>query len=115
VKVEPAIDHKAKTQFEGKKKTMAIEIASAYSISPLAQHDGMKMTVGDWIRKEEFQNMDHAADGKKKLSHCAEWKKEVITEDLGRSVLQFQASLSALSREDISEAQELRVGDVISK
>ena len=82
MKVEPAIDHKAKTQFEGT-KNMAVEIASAYSNSPLAQHNGMKMTANDWIRKEEFQNMDHAADGKKKLSHCAEWKKEVITEDLG--------------------------------
>lgn len=84
--VEPVLDHKSKTQFEGTKE-LATRIATIYSDSPLAARDNIKMDPDDWIRKEEYQNMDHAADGKKKLTLCQEWKKEVIVEDFGLKVL----------------------------
>ncbi|CAA7269364.1 unnamed protein product [Cyclocybe aegerita] len=87
VDLEPALDHTAKTQFEGT-KNLASRIASTYSNSPLSQRDGTKMETNDWIRKEEFQNMDHVSDGKKKLRFCQEWKEEVIHEDLGEKVLE---------------------------
>ncbi|PPQ84189.1 hypothetical protein CVT26_012756 [Gymnopilus dilepis] len=109
VKVEPAIDHKAQTQFEGTKK-LAEQIASAYSNSPLAERDGAKMEADDWFRKQEFQNMDHASDGKKKLNLCAEYKKDVIAGDLGREALkaletgEFVKSLAALTKDDVEKA-----------
>lgn len=77
VRVEPAIDHKAQTQFEGMKK-MAEEISSTYSNSPLAERDGAKLEADEFFRKQEFQNMDHASDGKKKLNLCAEHKRKII-------------------------------------
>ncbi|KAF8889754.1 hypothetical protein CPB84DRAFT_1749218 [Gymnopilus junonius] len=89
VKVEPVLDHKAKTQFEGTKE--------------LAE-------------EQEFQNMDHASDGKKKLALCSEWKKEIMTEDFGHASIKalksgdFQNSLSALTKEDIEKAyQEVKL------
>jgi hypothetical protein len=66
----------AKTQFDGT-KCLASRIAIAYSESPLSGRDGKKMDMKDWIRKEEFLNMDHAAYGKKKFNLTAEWKEEV--------------------------------------
>ncbi|KAF8156818.1 hypothetical protein B0H34DRAFT_617022, partial [Crassisporium funariophilum] len=80
--VSPALDHKGKTQFEGQKE-FAARVASIYSNSPMAQEGGMKMEQDDWIRKQEFQNMDHAADGKKQLKHSEEWKEAVAVKDLG--------------------------------
>jgi len=111
VTVEPALDHTAKTQFEGT-KSMATAIASAYSNSPLAARDGTTMERDDYIRKNEFQNMDHASDGKKKLSLCKEWKQEVVLQDSGREIFNslesgdFQTSLSTLSEEDIASARQ---------
>lgn len=69
------------------------------------------MEVNDWTRKEEFQNMDHAADGKKKLEHCTEWKKEVLTEDVGNDLLRFletgelHSRLASLSDENLEKAR----------
>jgi len=69
------------------------------------------MECNDWIRKNEFQNMDHASDGKKKLSNCQDWKKEVIAEDTGRQVLslletgQFISSMNSLTEETIEDAR----------
>jgi hypothetical protein len=109
VVVEPALDHKAKTQFEGT-KNLATKISSVYSNSPLALRDNMKMETDDWIRKEEYQNMDHASDGKKKLALCAAWKEEVVTEDVGQQALkglesgQFLGALSLLTEEEIRSA-----------
>ena len=108
--VEPALDHTAKTQFEGTKE-MASRIATAYSSSPLAERDGAKMETDDYIRKNEFQNMDHASDGRKKLSHCREWKKEVITEDTGTRIMkalesgEFVSSMSSLTPAEIEETR----------
>ena len=109
IEVEPALDHTAKTQFEGTKH-LASRIAIAYSESPLSGRDGTKMDTKDWIRKEEFQNMDHAADGKKKFKLTAEWKEEVISEDLGEKAMEdmdadeiLQAMLS-IPQEDIEAA-----------
>ncbi|CAA7263672.1 unnamed protein product [Cyclocybe aegerita] len=96
IDLEPALDHTAKTQFEGT-KNLASRIVSAYSNSPLSQRDGTKMETNDWIQKEEFQNMDHASDGKKKLRFCQEWKEEVIHKDLGEKVLE-EMDLSASLR-----------------
>ncbi|KAF8160043.1 hypothetical protein B0H34DRAFT_629894, partial [Crassisporium funariophilum] len=86
VQVEPALDHTAKTQFEGS-KDLTSKIATAYSNSPLSEQDGAKMEMNDWIRKEEFMGMDHAADGKKKFKLTAEWKEEVACEDLGEKAM----------------------------
>ena len=109
IKVEPALDHTAKTQFDGTKH-LASRIATTYSESPLSGRDGMKMDTKDWIHKEEFQNMDHAADGKKKFNLTAEWKEEVICEDLGEKAMEdmdtdeiIQAILS-IPREEIEAA-----------
>ncbi|KAF9528451.1 hypothetical protein CPB83DRAFT_766593 [Crepidotus variabilis] len=110
VTVEPAVDHTGKTQFEGTQH-LAAEIAAAYSDSPLAKGDGKTMSADDWIRKEEFQNMDHAADGKKKLEFCTKWKKEVLTEDLGNDLLDYletgelHSRLASLSDEDLAKAK----------
>jgi hypothetical protein len=64
------------------------------------------METNDWIHKEEFQNMDHAADGKKKFKLSAEWKEEVICEDFGEKAMDemdaddiIQAMLSILQEE----------------
>lgn len=114
VTVEPALDHKSKTQFEGTKE-LAGKVATFYSNSPLAGRDNMKMEVNDWIRKEEYQNMDHAADGKKKLTLCQEWKKEVVVEDLGRKALdalesgQFLSALTSLTQAEIEAAHRQAV------
>jgi hypothetical protein len=114
VMVEPALDHKSKTQFDGTKE-LADKIATIYSNSPLASRDDIKMEANDWIRKEEYQNMDHAADGKKKLSLCQEWKKEVVVEDLGRKAMdalesgQFLDSLTSLTQAEIEMANQQAV------
>ena len=68
------------------------------------------MNIEDWIRKEEYQNMDHASDGKKKLALCAAWKKEVVTEDVGQQALEalesgrFLGALSSLTKEEVESA-----------
>jgi hypothetical protein len=114
VMVEPALDHKSKTQFEGTKE-LAGKIATVYSNSPLATRDDTSMEANDWIRKQEYQNMDHAADGKKKLSLCQEWKKEVVVEDIGRNAMdalesgQFLDSLTSLTRAEIEAANQQAV------
>ncbi|KAF8152947.1 hypothetical protein B0H34DRAFT_677181 [Crassisporium funariophilum] len=86
VEVEPALDHTAKTQFNGT-KDLASRIATAYLESPLSDRDGVKMETDDWIRKEEFAHADHAADGKKKVRLCGEWKEEVACQDLGEKAM----------------------------
>ena len=55
--------------------------------------------------------MDHAADGKKKFNLTAEWKEEVICEDLGERAMEdmdadeiLQAMLS-IPQEDIEAAR----------
>jgi len=59
--------------------------------------------------------MDHAADGKKKLALCQEWKKEVVVEDLGRKALdalesgQFLSALTSLTQAEIEAAHRQAV------
>ncbi|PPQ90650.1 hypothetical protein CVT25_006633 [Psilocybe cyanescens] len=119
VQVEPALDHTAKTQFKGS-KDLASKIAMAYLESPLSERDGMKIETNDWMHKEEFQNMDHAADGKKKFKLTAEWKEEVICEDLGEKAMDemdadeiMQAMLS-IPQEDIDAAHAKNPNELIS-
>ncbi|PCH35781.1 hypothetical protein WOLCODRAFT_20162 [Wolfiporia cocos MD-104 SS10] len=64
--VAPALDHTAQRQFHGS-QIIAEKIASTYCNSPLAAHDRQTMDAQDWMRKQVMQNMDHAADGKKKF------------------------------------------------
>ena len=78
----------------------------------MAERDENKMEADDFFRKQEFQNMDHASDGKKKLALCVDHKKDIVTADLGHQALkfletgEFLKSLSALTKEEIETAYQ---------
>ncbi|KAJ7598464.1 hypothetical protein C8J56DRAFT_881094 [Mycena floridula] len=74
------------TQFEGTQE-FAQQVSDAYNTSPCSQHDGKTFTVEDYSRKQIFQNMDHASDGKKKLNISREEKAKIVEKDLGRKVM----------------------------
>ncbi|RDB18250.1 hypothetical protein Hypma_000601 [Hypsizygus marmoreus] len=110
VDVSPAVDHTAQSQFENGQH-LAARIMKTYSDSPLASRDGATMETDDYIRKQIFQNMDHAADGKKKFALNGEWKKAVLFKDLGLKEMETMdlddvlKLLVSLTEEEIAEAQ----------
>ncbi|KAF8803000.1 hypothetical protein BYT27DRAFT_7244470 [Phlegmacium glaucopus] len=116
IEVEPALNHTAKTQFDGTKH-LASRIATAYSECPLSGRNGTKMDTKDWVQKEEFQNIDHAADGKKKFNLTAEWKEEVICEDLGEKAMddmdadEILRAMFSIPQEDIDAARTKNPAD----
>jgi hypothetical protein len=86
VEVAPAIDHTAERQLEGE-ENVAVKLAEAYSESPLSARDGSRLEADDWHRKQVFQNMDHASDGKKKLELERKRKFDVTRKDLGKEAM----------------------------
>ncbi|GBE89365.1 hypothetical protein SCP_1600260 [Sparassis crispa] len=107
-KVAPALDHTAQRQFKGSQQ-LAEKISQTYSNSPLATHEGQSMETNDWIRKQVMQNMDHAADGKKKFKLCQDWKEDVTHRDLGRermdvlSSAELVTAICSISADDIRQ------------
>jgi hypothetical protein len=109
MEMAPAVDHTAKTQFNGS-KALAEQIATIYSESPLANRDGKRMDVEDYARKSDFQNMDHAADGKLKHKLFGSWKKNILYEDMGASIAEnmdteeLLSALVSITDEEIKQA-----------
>ncbi|KAJ7067552.1 hypothetical protein C8F01DRAFT_980134 [Mycena amicta] len=87
-----ALDHTAQSQFEGDLAAGA-GITAAYRNSPI--YDGVDAPLDDedFLRKQRFQNADHAADGKKKVNLTRDGKLRVVQDDLGKAKL---AKLSPL-------------------
>ncbi|KAJ7198293.1 hypothetical protein GGX14DRAFT_666455, partial [Mycena pura] len=61
-----AHDHTAVTQLEGDLAAGAA-ITNAYRNSPIYDAESAPLDADDFLRKQKWQNMDHAKDGKKKL------------------------------------------------
>lgn len=112
--VASAIDHTAKTQLEGCIE-FGEKIASAYSNSPIAARDGVKMTGDDYFRKQNFQNMDHAADGILKFKLTDIHKQNIVQEDLGRAKMDnmtaFDLVTAATAITDAEIQKELKSGE----
>lgn len=112
--VASTIDHTAKSQLEGSIQ-FGHSIAEAYSNSPIAGRDEVKMTGDDYFWKQRFQNMDHAADGIKKFNLMAEHKQNIIHEDLGHQKLDAMTAHEILKEAtavtDADIQKELRGGE----
>ncbi|KAF7304432.1 hypothetical protein HMN09_00845400 [Mycena chlorophos] len=82
--LDHAHDHTAQTQFEGDMAAGAA-ISDAYRNSPIYDPEAAPLDPMDFLRKMRWQNMDHAADGKKKLELTRDAKLLLVKEDLGKA------------------------------
>lgn len=89
-----AHDHTAQTQFDGDLAAGAA-ITNAYRNSPIYDEHDTPLDEDDFLRKQKSQNLDHAADGKKKVNITRERKLRVVQKDLGKVKL---AEMSALDK-----------------
>ncbi|KAJ7635087.1 hypothetical protein FB45DRAFT_744511 [Roridomyces roridus] len=103
-----AHDHTAETQLEGEMAAGAA-IINAYTNSPIYEAVNAPIDTRDFLRKQKWQNMDHAKDGKKKLELVRELKLEAVHDDLGEeewkemeSVDRFNVTC-AVSNEELEE------------
>ncbi|KAJ7058635.1 hypothetical protein C8F01DRAFT_1255784 [Mycena amicta] len=87
-----ALDHTAKSQFEGD-LTAGAEITDAYRHSPIYDAVNLPLDDDDFLRKQNRQNLDHTADGKAKVNLTQEGKRRVIQKDLGRVKFRKMTSL----------------------
>ncbi|KAJ7210374.1 hypothetical protein GGX14DRAFT_625342 [Mycena pura] len=103
-----AHDHTAVTQLEGDLAAGAA-ITNAYRNSPIYDAEGAPLDTDDFLRKQKWQNMDHAKDGKKKLDLMREAKLHVVKGDLGKEKWAELAPLDrfnatcAVSEEDLED------------
>ena len=82
---------------------------TTYANAPLSKRDGVVPDVDDYYRKQTSQNMDHAADVKKKFKLSRIHKHEITRLDLGKQVINAMStellttSLACISEDDILE------------
>ncbi|KAJ7049315.1 hypothetical protein C8F01DRAFT_1093502 [Mycena amicta] len=127
-----AHDHTAQTQFEGDVDTGAGAI-NAYRKSPIYDAKEAPIDNDDFLRKQNRQNLDHAADGKKKVDLMREGRQRVAEKDLGKAKFtkmeeldQFNAAghvndkalenefgVEFVSKMSVSERQQARVAIVV--
>ncbi|KAJ8514650.1 hypothetical protein ONZ45_g7824 [Pleurotus djamor] len=90
-----ALDHTAQRQFEGSVE-FGEALADSYTRSPLAKRDGATLDKDDYFRKQTSQNMDHAADVRKKFKLTVDHKAGITYRDLGEAIVEDMSGYDLL-------------------